>query len=170
MKAPRTSSFDAAPLSPVSRFLPAISVMLGSLVTIWPFIADFPVLPPFGLLMLLGWRLQRPDAFAIWAALPLGFFDDLVSGQPLGSSMLLWQLCFFTIDLIDQRLAYRDFRQDWLVAGGAVAFCLIVGRAFAAPIVAHVDTLLLLQAVVSILLFPLAARVCAWLDGKRGSA
>ena len=65
--------------------LPIASVLLGSLVTIVPMIASHPVLPPFGLMMLLGWRLLRPELFKIWAAAPFGLFDDLVSGQPLGS-------------------------------------------------------------------------------------
>ena len=167
MRAPVRGPFDAPPPPAAVRLLPAASVMVASLITTWPFIASFPVLPPFGLLILLGWRLTRPDVFRIWAPLPLGFFDDLLSGQPLGSAMLLWTLCFFMIDLIDQRLVFRDFWQDWLIAAGAVGFCLIAGRLVASPIGTHVDTVLLLQIVVSIMLFPLAARFCAWLDRKR---
>ena len=141
--------------------------MLGSLVTIWPVVASFPFLPPLGLLMLLGWRLARPGVLAIWAPLPLGFFDDLLSGQPMGSAILLWQSCFIVIDLIDQRLVFRDFWQDWLIAAGAIAFCLIAGRLVATPLGAHVDTVLLLQAMVSVMLFPLAARIAVWLDRRR---
>jgi rod shape-determining protein MreD len=72
------------------------------------------------------------------------------------------------IDLIDQRLVFRDFWQDWLIAAGAIGFCLIAGRLVAAPIGAHVDTVLLVQIVISTMLFPLVARFCAWLDRKRG--
>ena len=159
--------FDAAPPPAAVRLLPAASVLLASLVTTWPFIATFPILPPLGLMMLLGWRLTRPAVFPIWAPLPLGFFDDLISGQPLGNAMLLWTLCFFMIDLIDHRLVFRDFWQDWLIAAGSIGFCLIVGRLVTAPIGAHVDTVLLLQIVISVMLFPLVARLCAWLDRKR---
>ncbi|MDB5703793.1 MAG: rod shape-determining protein MreD [Sphingomonas bacterium] len=159
--------FDAAPPPAAVRLLPAASVLLASLITIWPFVATFPILPPLGLMMLLGWRLTRPAVFPIWAPLPLGFFDDLISGQPLGNAMLLWTLCFFMIDLIDHRLVFRDFWQDWLIAAGSIGFCLIVGRLVTAPIGAHVDTVLLLQIVISVMLFPLVARLCAWLDQKR---
>lgn len=162
---PVRGPFDEAPDRSLGRFVPAASVVIASSLTLWPFIAAFPVLPPFGLLMLLGWRLTSPESLRIWAPLPLGLFDDLVSGQPLGNAMLLWTLCFFMIDLIDQRVVYRDFWQDWLIAAGSVAFCLIIGRLVAAPIGAHVDTVLLLQILVSILLFPLIARLCALLDG-----
>lgn len=66
------------------------SILAGSLVTLLPVVATVPFLPPFGLLMFLGWRLLRPGALPVWAAAPLGLFDDLVSGQPLGSAVLLW--------------------------------------------------------------------------------
>lgn len=167
MREPTRGPFDAAPPRVAVQLLPAVSVVLASLVTTWPFIASFPFLPPLGLMMLLAWRLSRADVFAIWAPLPLGFFDDLVSGQPLGNAMLLWTLCFFMIDLIDQRLVFRDFWQDWLIATGSIGFCLIFGRLIAAPLGAHVDTVLLLQIVISAMLFPLVARLCAWLDRKR---
>jgi rod shape-determining protein MreD len=67
------------------------------------------------------------------------------------------------IDLIDQRVVFRDFWQDWLIAGGSICFCLILGRLVASPLAAHVDTLLMLQIAVTTLLFPLATRICTML-------
>ena len=159
--------FDEAPDRSFARFVPMLSVALASALTLWPFIASVPILPPFGLLMLLGWRLTRSDSLRVWAPLPLGLFDDLVSGQPLGSAMLFWTLCFFMIDLIDQRVVYRNIWQDWLIAAGAIGFCLILGRLVTTPIGAHVDTVLLLQIAITVLLFPLAARLCALLGGEQ---
>lgn len=152
--------FDEPPDRSLARFVPAASVMTASSLTLWPYVATFPVLPPFGLLLLLGWRLSRPGSLPVWAVLPLGFYDDLISGQPLGNAILLWTLCFFMIDLIDQRVVFRDFWQDWLIAGGAIGFCVVAGRLVAAPFDAHVDTVLLLQVAITALLFPLAARLC----------
>ncbi|MBX9797734.1 rod shape-determining protein MreD [Sphingomonas sp.] len=162
--------FDPEPTPLIETVQPALSVMAGSLVTLLPVIAAFPFLPPFGLLMLVGWRLARVDALPIWAPLLLGLFDDLLSGQPLGSAMLLWTVSFLTIDLLDQRLMTRDFWQDWLLGAGAVGASLIAGRLFATPLGAHVDTLLLLQILVSIMLYPLVAQLVAWLDRERISA
>ena len=162
---PVRSPFDEAPDHGFARFVPALSVVAGSALTLWPLIVTVPMLPPFGLLMLLGWRLTRSESLRVWAPLPLGLFDDLVSGQPLGSAMLLWTLCFFMIDLIEQRLVFRSFGQDWLIATGAVAFCLILGRSVTTPLGAHVDTVLMLQIAITALLFPLATRVCAMLSG-----
>ena len=150
--------------------VPIASVLLGSLVTIVPMIAPGPVLPPFGLLVLLAWRLLRPELFPVWAAAPFGLFDDCLSGQPMGSAVLLWTVTFFAIELFDTRLVWRDFWQDWLIAALATAFCLIAGRLIASPIAAHVDTLLIVQMLVSVSLFPLVARLVAWLDRKRGRA
>ena len=141
-----------------------VTIMLGSLVTLLPFIATFPFLPPFGLLMLLGWRLTRAEAIKVWVAVPLGLFDDMVSGQPLGSAMLLWTSCLLAIDVLDTRLVWRDFWQDWLIASGAIALCLIGGRLVAVPFSAHVDTALLMQIIVCAALFPVASRFCGWLD------
>ncbi|WP_431470546.1 rod shape-determining protein MreD [Sphingosinithalassobacter sp. LHW66-3] len=147
-----------------SDWLAPLSIVVGSLLTLLPLVATFPVLPPFGLLMLLAWRLHRADALRVWAPVPLGFVDDLVSGQPLGSAMLLWTLCFLAIDVLDTRLVWRDFWQDWLMAAGGIGFVLIAGRLLASPFSAHVDTALLMQIIVTTALFPLAYQLALRLD------
>ena len=164
---------DYRPFAPTlppgrARALPWATVIAGSALTAWPVIASVPLMPPFGLLMLLSWRLLAPFAVRRWAAAPLGFADDLFSGQPLGSAVLLWSLCFLFIDLIEQRLVFRDFWQDWLIGAGAVAFCLIGGRLVAVPFAAHVDAAILAQIAISVALLPASARLVAWIDRKRG--
>jgi len=149
---------------PRAVWLAPLSVMIGSLVTLVPVVASVPILPPFGLMMLLGWRMTRADSMRVWASVPLGLFDDLVSGQPVGSAMLLWALCALAIDVLDTRLVWRDFWQDWLISAGAVGFCLIGGRLVATPFGAHVDTAMLFQILVSAMLLPLLFRICAWFD------
>ncbi len=159
--------FDPEPISISSWLIPVASVIGGSLMTLVPLIATIPILPPFGLMMLVAWRLGRPDALPVWSPLAFGLFDDLLSGQPLGSAMLLWTGLILTVDLLDQRLVARDFWQDWLLASGAIGGCLLLGRFIAVPLDAHVDTLLLLQILLSLMLYPLATQLCAWLDNKR---
>jgi rod shape-determining protein MreD len=153
---------DEAP--PRALWLAPLSVLLGSLVTLVPVIATVPFLPPFGLLMLLGWRLHRFDALRVWSPVALGLFDDIVSGQPLGFAMCFWTLCFLVIEVVDTRLLWRDFWQNWLIAAGALGGCLLVGRFVATPFSAHVDTVLLLQIATAILFFPVIAKLCGWLD------
>src|SRR5699024_7185718 len=87
---PQGGAFAPEPSPTAIWLIPVASVMVGSLITIVPLIATFPVLPPLGLMTLLAWRLLRPEWMRIWSPLPFGFFDDLVSGQPLGSAILLW--------------------------------------------------------------------------------
>ncbi|KQR81327.1 rod shape-determining protein MreD [Sphingomonas sp. Leaf343] len=159
----------APPLPPGrARALPWMTVMLGSLTTTIPIVATVPILPPLGLLVLVTWRLLARFALRPWAAAPLGAFDDLLSGQPLGSSVLLWSLVFLGIDLIERRLVYRDFWQDWLIASAAIVFCLAGGHIVAMPVGAPIDAAMAAQAIATILLFPVAARMVAWIDRKRG--
>lgn len=151
-----------------SLWIPAVSIMAGSCVTILPAIFSAPLLPPCGLLMLLGWRLLRPELFRIWAPVPLGLFDDLLSGQPLGSAMLLWTLCFLAVDMIDRRMFWRDFRQDWLIATGLIAAAIAAGALIAWP--AHLPppfAAIGVQMLLSAALFPLATRIVARLDSWR---
>ncbi|MBN8807534.1 MAG: rod shape-determining protein MreD [Sphingomonas sp.] len=153
-----------------TRAIPIVSVMAGSLVTIIPLIATFPVLPPFGLMVLLAWRLQRPETVRIWAPVLFGLFDDLISGQPMGSAILLWTMGFVAVDMLDQRLVSRDFWQDWMLAIGAIVLALVGGRLIATPLRAHVDVLIVFQGIAAVLLYPFVARLVAWLDAKRGHA
>lgn len=158
----------APPLPPTpARALPWATVLAGSLLTALPVIAPAPLLPPCGLLMLLAWRRASRFALRPWAAAPLGFADDLVSGQPLGSAVLLWSLCFLMMDLLEQRLVLRDFWQDWLIASGAIAFCLVGGRLIATPPDAALARAVTAQIVAGALLFPIAFRLAAWIDAKR---
>jgi cell shape-determining protein MreD len=92
--------------------IPIASVLLGSMVTAMPFFPDGPMLPPIGFMLFLGWRLMRPGIWPVWAGLPFGLFDDLFSGQPFGSSALLWSLSILARSLarlVDRRHChYRD--------------------------------------------------------------
>jgi len=150
-----------------ARLLPWATVMAGSLVTILPWDATLPLLPPVGLLILLSWRLLAPLSLRVWAPALLGLFDDLVSGQPIGSAMLLWTLAYFLVDAIDARSGVRDFAQSWAIAALAIGLALAGGRLAATPFGAHVDSVLLLQIMMSVLLFPAAARLVAWIDLRR---
>lgn len=164
----RALPFRSAPpvLSAKARAIPIASTMAASVLPLLvPVVAEAPVLPPFGLLVLLAWRLLRPGYWAIWAPLPLGFFDDLASGQPVGSAMLSWTVAFLAIEASERTLLWRDYVQDWLVAAAAIAGCIVSGYLFGlfaggrAPILSVVP-----QIAAAILIFPAVARLCARLD------
>lgn len=162
--------FDPPPEPPAAWVLPCVTIIAGSMLTLLPVIARFPLLPPFGFMLLLGWRLARGEALPVWAPLPLGLVDDLFSGQPFGFAMLFWTLSFLVIDLLDQRLSTRDFWQDWLLVTGAVSGYLVIGRLLAAPLSAHVDTLVVVQALISTLFYPLIAQITGWANRRRKAA
>lgn len=148
---------------------PIITVLLGSMVTALPVIAQSPVMPPFGLLLLLSWRLLRPEMWRAWIALPLGLFDDMASGQPIGSAMFLWTVTLIAIDAIEPKLIWRDYRQDWLIGALAIIFC-TAGGVFFARVTGGGDVRLLLvvpQMGWTILLFPFIVRQCARIDHWR---
>ncbi len=164
----RRNRFDAPPSDFEQQLIPVASVVIASLAPLLPVIATTPLMPPFGFIMLLSWRLLRNDLWPVWAALPLGAFDDLFSGAPLGSAMALWAIAFLAIDLIDRRFVWRDQWQDWGIASALIAAYLVGALLLVrltgggAPI-----TLLLPQIALSALTFPLLARLAAVLDRWR---
>ena len=148
--------------------LPWLSILLGSLTPWLPIIASAPVLPPLGFMMLLAWRLLRPGFLPLWAGLPLGLFDDLYSGQPLGSGILLFSLTLMAIELIEVRFPWRNFWLDWLTASAIMAPYLIIAALLsgAEPTLVQL-TMIVPQLVISIVVFPVVARLVAMLDRLR---
>ncbi len=72
------SDADVAAPAGLAMIVAPATIMAGSLITIVPVVATVPLLPPFGLLMLLAWRLRGPDVFRSWVPVPRGLFDDRV--------------------------------------------------------------------------------------------
>lgn len=150
------------------RSVPYASIMLASLLPL-VLIADvMPLVPSLGFLMLLGWRMVRPGLLPLWAGAPLGAFDDLVSGQPFGSAILLWSLAMIGLEIIETRFPWRGFWQDWFTAGVmAVAYWLAALVLSGATTTPEMITVALPQALLSVLLYPIIARMVASLDRFR---
>ncbi|UYH55751.1 rod shape-determining protein MreD [Qipengyuania sp. SS22] len=152
----------------LANSVPWISIVLGSLLPIFPIAAGLPTMPPFGLLMLLAWRLVRPGLMPVWAGIPLGLIDDLYSGQPFGFAILTWSLIMLGIELIEARLPWRAFWQDWFTAGILILGYLVAGWLFSGgQPTFHSLMALVPQLVLTILFFPIAARLVAVLDRTR---
>ena len=160
------------PLPPArARALPWATVMVGSTATALPIVAGVPLLPPFGLLMLLTWRLLAPLSLRRWAAARRwAWLTTLPAASRWAVRCCSGRFCFLTIDVIEQRLFERDFWQDWLIASAAIFVVLFGGRLIALPLLAHVDGAIAAQAATTALLFPAAARLVAWIDRRRGLA
>jgi rod shape-determining protein MreD len=148
--------------------LPVASTLLGSCVNLLPFVSTAPILPPFGLLMALAWRLLRPEMWGAWMALPLGLADDLITGAAPGTATTLWTITFLGIDLVDARPMWRDHWLDWLIACGAILFCALGQWALGAFVAGGGAVWpMIAPTVLAILFFPSVARLCALLDRWR---
>ncbi len=158
----------ARTLPPRAYVVPIASTVAGSALATLPLVASAPILPPFGLLMALSWRLLRSELWRPWMGIPLGAADDLLTGAPLGSAVALWTICFLVFDVMDNRLIWRDHWQDWLIAAVALGFCLAGGWLFVRIDGGGGSILLVLpQWLVAIFCVPVAARLCALLDRWR---
>lgn len=159
---------NRAPSPLLARSVPWVSIMLGSLLPGWVVIASAPLVPPLGFMMLIAWRQVRPGLLPVWAGLPLGLFDDLYSGQPLGSAILLWSLAVIVLDIVEARLPWRNFMTEWLVAAGLIVGYLLLslgianlaGGATPLPVIAP-------QVILSVVLYPLIGRAIGGLDRFR---
>ncbi|MEM7688211.1 MAG: rod shape-determining protein MreD [Pseudomonadota bacterium] len=148
--------------------VPYITIMVGSLLPFLALADVIPVLPPLGFLLLLGWRIMRPGLLPLWAGVPLGAFDDLFSGQPFGSAILLWSLAMITLELIEARFPWRGFSQDWFTAGlGASAYIFVAMVVSGAQLTAAMMLALIPQVLLAILLYPLIAQIVAVFDRFR---
>lgn len=148
---------------------PVAAVMLGSsLSALLPIIAQSPTMPPFGLLVLLAWRLLHAELWPLWIGAPLGAFDDIMTGQPLGTAMLTWSVIMIAIEFVDQRIIWRDYWHDWLMVSLAVGFSLLCALLFAHMGGSRTSLLLVMPQICwSALSYPLIVRAIARLDRWR---
>lgn len=152
------------------HMIPVISVMLASALPLMlPMVVSSAVIPPLGLLMFLAWRLLHPTLWPVWVGLPLGLWDDCLSGQPIGSAMGLWTIAMLAIDFVDQRTYWRGYWQDWLIAAIAIGIIQCAGAALALPGASPVRLveMVAFPTLVAILVFPVMVRLAARLDSIR---
>jgi rod shape-determining protein MreD len=142
--------------------VPWLVVMIGSLSPLWPIVASAPLVPPLGFMLLVAWQQLRPALFPAWAGLPLGMFDDLYSGQPFGSAVMLWSAAMIALDLLEVRFPWRGVALNWLAASGLVTIYLVLTTLIANAAGANAGVLTVLpQIVLSVLAYP----IVAWLIG-----
>lgn len=150
-------------------FVPAATVIAGSLLSLLPIVSATGWWPDFGLLMLLGWRLLRADAWPAWWAAPLGFFNDLILGNPIGLSVALWALIMIAMDILDRRTMWRDYWIEWAIAALFIALSELAHWRLAgltgapAPLNLSVGP----PALIGVFCFPVAAYIASRLDRWR---
>ena len=142
-----------------------VAILLGAML---PLVASSPWVPNLGFLLLLTWRLMRPEIWPIWAGAGFGLVADIVSGAPLGQSTLLWTAIFLGLDSLDAWMGVRDYWLDWAAAAAAIAFH-SVGVWYIALLM-HSDVVfwvMIPQLAMSVLAYPIAARIVLSLDRWR---
>lgn len=151
------------------RWVPVASTLCASLLALWPAVAvGAPLVPEIALLVVIAWRLLRPEIWPAYMALGLGLFNDLATGHPLGQSMAVWTALFLLCDYVDSRLGFRDYWMDWLIAAAAIALHTAAAWYIAAAMGSPTDFAVMLpQLGVSILVYPLVALIVLGLDRWR---
>jgi rod shape-determining protein MreD len=163
-----TRRITRAPSPAIAYLTPWVSIVLASAACGWPLIAVGPLVPPLGFLALLGWRQLHPGLLPVWAGLPLGFADDLLSGQPVGSGILTWSLAMLALEVIEFRWPWRNFVVEWAVAAGMIVAYILITALLANAAGGNTSLLLLApQLVLSVLIYPVVGRVVARLDTAR---
>lgn len=151
-----------------NRFVPLVSTIGAILLALLPIVATAPLVPDLGLLVMIAWRLLRPEVWTATTALGLGLTNDLVTGNPIGQSMLLWTGLFLAFDLIDGRLGFRDYLMDWAIAAAAIAAAGAGAWYIALLMGSNIGFLIVLpQIAVGILAYPVVTRIVLALDRWR---
>lgn len=151
------------------RYIPLVSTTVAILLgPTLPLVASAPWVPNLGFLILLTWRLVRPEIWPVWAAAVFGMGADIVSGAPLGQSTLLWTLVFLGLDSLDSWLGARDYWLDWAAAAAAIFFHSLGVWYIALLMGSDVSfTIMVPQLAMSVLAYPIAARLVLGLDRWR---
>lgn len=152
----------------LANLVPWVSIPLASILPIFAIATALPIVPPFGYLLLLAWRLVRPGLLPVWVGIPLGLFDDLFNGQPFGFAVFTWSASLLVIEIIEARFPWRAFWQDWFTAS-ILIFCYLLFGWLLSGATPNLHSLVAMvpQLVLTILLFPIAARFVSLLDRVR---
>jgi len=151
------------------RYVPLTSTIFAMLLGLLPIVASSLWVPNLAFLILLTWRLVRPEIWQAQVALGFGLLADLiVPGAPLGQSMLLWTMIFLGLDYADYLFGARDYWLDWTLATAAILFHSAGVWYIALLMGAKVSIIIMIpQLVLSILAYPLMARIVLRLDRWR---
>ncbi|MDV3256319.1 MAG: rod shape-determining protein MreD [Sphingomonas sp.] len=152
-----------------AEFVPAATVVAGSMLSLLPIVSSTGWWPDFGLLMLLGWRLLRADAWPAWWAAPLGFINDVILGNPIGLSVALWSAMMIAMDILDRRTMWRDYWIEWAIAATLIFGSELAPWRIAAVMRAGVPFNFSAgpATLISVLTFPVAAYIASRFDRWR---
>lgn len=147
---------------------PPATILLASMLALFPVLTPGSWWPDIALLVLIAWRLRRTDAFPGWWSVPFGLFNDLVTGQPIGLSVVTFTLAMIVINMADIRLRWRTHWSEWAIATALVALAELIEWQVNAIAGASAPIRTLLPPIaIAALLFPLIAVLIEKLDDFR---
>ena len=154
--------------APYAPYVPAATVVVGSLLAALPIISMSGWYPDFGFVVLISWRLLRADPWPAWWAAPLGLINDLFTGLPIGFSVALWSATLLLLDLIDRRTMWRDYWIEWVLAAVLLAIDQWLQWQLARTMGADLPrTRMLPPIAISVCIFPPSAWIVARMDAWR---
>lgn len=163
----RPNALDRRPKR-LATAIPALSVAAASLLPLAPVVSEVGWMPDTGLLLLLAWRLLRGDVIPAWWAAPLGLWNDLVLGLPIGLSVVTFSGAMILLELLDRRTMWRDYWLEWLLAAGLIALAEVARWQVDAAMGARYPLVALLPPIaIATLSFPLAAWAASRIDRWR---
>jgi rod shape-determining protein MreD len=157
-------------LRDIRRFhTPLLTTIAAILLSVLPIVSQAPpTIPDLGFMVLLSWRLLRPEAWTPRTALLLGLLNDFVTGHPLGHSMAIWTLVFLAFDFIESRVGFKDYWLDWFFAAVAIIFYTSSSWYVAHMMGNRLDfSVMLPQMIISVLAFPIVGRIVLAFDRWR---
>ena len=100
--------------APALDYIPAITVVVGSLIALLPIVSATGWWPDLG-----PADAARPGGCC--APTPgrpggrprSGFVNDLIAGNPIGLSVALWAAIMLAMDILDRRTMWRDYWIEW---------------------------------------------------------
>lgn len=152
----------------LAAWMPMASVLAASLLSLLPIVSSHGWYPDFGFLVLIGWRLLRSDPWPAWWAAPMGLFNDLIGGWPIGQSVALWSATMLLLDLADRRTMWRDYWIEWALACLLILLnCWVQWRLAAVVGASRPFVAVLPSLIISIFIFPVAAWAVSRIDRWR---
>ena len=147
----------------IRALLPALLTLFLLLLTLLPVGLGHLhyLMPTLPLMAVVYWSLRTPVQFPLWLAFTFGLLADLLDLTPLGLQALLYVLVPLAVSGRRRTLAIRSFPVLWLIfALAALAqLTLFWLAAVASAGMAPATGWLYLRGLVSILVFPLVARL-----------
>ncbi|MFA7439362.1 MAG: rod shape-determining protein MreD [Sphingomonadaceae bacterium] len=149
------------------KAIPAAIVFLAMAVMALPLPLAVGAMPHFAFLFVIIWAILQPRLMPVWVAFLLGVVFDLLSGQPLGQSSLLFAGAVATVRLAEDRFEGHSLAVDWLFT----ALVVLVAQLLSWQITSFFGATtalwpFLLQALTTIFAYPLAVAIAARVQQK----